>query len=303
MTSNDNSVFLTGASGFVGTRLLQSLVEEGYATTALKHQSEISSELEPNILEGDITDFQTIPSLESVDTLIHIAGSVSVSQSLEHPSSVFEINAQGTKNVLERARLDGVDTVLYLSSASVYGHPDSLPITESEPVQAIHPYAASKLAGERIVESYSNAFELDATTIRAFTIYGPGQASDNLVPIVIQKARNNEDQIQLGNIHPTRDFVYVDDIVDAILTLLFESPSGYEVYNAGSENEVSVQKMAETIIEELNSEVDIVSQDTGRKSNIEIERMVADCTKLRSLGWQPSYDINSGVRKMIEASI
>lgn len=294
-------VLVTGGTGFVGSNLVSALVETGYEVGVLSRRA-ISKGTLPqgvSVLSGDVCRPETLPSFEAYDSVVHLAGIVSVGQSIDDPKTTVETNTLGTQHVFECARKDGISDCIYLSSGAVYGNPEYLPIDESHPTQCFHPYAASKLAGEHIAESYAHAYGMSVGVLRGFTLYGPGQQSDNLVPSVVSKLADGEDEIVLGNLEPTRDFTYIADLVTAIIRVLEESIDTYEVFNIGSGNETTVREMVNEIVRTSGQEVSVVSEDTGRSSDVEISRMVADTEKLEQLGWTAEYDLQTGVKETL----
>lgn len=294
-------ILVTGGAGFVGSNLVPALVDRGYEVDILSRSGTSSASVPEtvSVLSGNVCQPDTLPSFEAYDSVIHLAGLVSVGQSIDNPVKTTKTNTLGTQQVLERARKDGVDNCIYLSSGAVYGNPEYLPIDESHPTECLHPYAASKLSGEHIAESYAHTYGLSIVTLRGFTLYGPRQQSDNLVPSVISKLADNPDKIVLGNLDPTRDFTYISDLVSGIICVLEKSIDTYEVFNIGSGNETTVEEMIDEIIRTTGQEVTVESEDSGRSSDIEISRMVADTTKLEQLGWTAEYDIQTGVEKTL----
>lgn len=293
-------VCVTGGTGFVGSNLVQTLTEDGHQVDVLARGDHKDLREEVTLTRGDVREFESLPTFEPYDLVIHLAGVVSIQQSVANPKNTFQINGLGTQNVLERAHLDDVNKFIYLSSGAVYGKPQYLPIDESHPTQCLHPYASSKLAGENVVEAYANTYDLSAITLRAFTLYGPGQQTDNLVPSVISQIYEGKSEILLGNTEPTRDFTYIDDLVTAIQTVKEESVDIYEVYNVGSGYETSVKEIVDELIEASGMNIDVDSRKSGRSSHIEIDRMVADISRLEQLGWTPNYDVKSGVKETLE---
>lgn len=296
-----DAVLVTGGAGFIGRHVLRELDDAGYTASALTHTSSLPERAEDTVVEtvaGDITRFDTLPTFEPYDVVVHLAGAASVGESLADPRSAYEVNTTGTVNVFERAREGDVETAVYVSSAAVYGVPEELPITESEPVDALHPYAASKLAGEHVATATANAYELDVAIARPFTTYGPGQQSDNLIPQVISRLREGADVLELGNLSPTRDFVHVHDVASAIRTIVERDPAA-DVYNVGSEEETTVRSAVEHIRELMGSDAEIESGEK-RDERVEIPRMVSDCTRLRELGWRPEFDVESGLEHTID---
>lgn len=292
-----DSVLVTGATGLVGTNLVPELLDAEYEVDFLSH-SDPDRDTIPKSIEvhsGDVTELESLPSFAGYDIVIHLAGSVSVQNSIDNPVGTFRTNALGTQHVLERARKDEVDEFVYLSSGAVYGNPNYLPIDESHPTECLHPYASSKLAGENVAEAYANAYDLSVVILRAFTLYGPGQATDNLAPTVIEQIMSGTDTISLGNLKPTRDFTYIDDLTSAILKVIGEPECQNNVYNVGSGRETCVRDFVDEIVAQSGCDVDIESDSGGRKSDIEIERMKADISKLQGIGWEPDYDVEQGI--------
>lgn len=296
-------VLITGGTGFIGSHLANRLAQTNRQITVLEHDTGTNKgDLAEDIqtVKGDITERSKIPSLQEFDSVYHLAGVVSVSESLEKPYLTYSVNTEGTQNILERARNDCVDDFLYLSSAAIYGQPEQLPIGESHPIQPTHPYAATKAAGENLVRGYGAAYDLDTTIARAFTVYGPGQSEDHLIPTVIEEAISGG-PIRLGNMYPTRDFVHVEDVVSALETLTSQDTK-YDVYNIGSGQESSVRDVVETILNELGTpELETISEDIGRSSEVEIERMVSDNSRIREIGWAPKYDLRKGIKDTVQS--
>lgn len=290
-------VLVTGGTGFVGSNVVPKLIADGSQVDILARNESSNTPKKASLTLGDVRNLNSLPTFEPYDLVIHLAGIVSIQQSVENPTTTFQTNSLGTQNVLERARAGGVDRFIYLSSGAVYGNPDYLPIDESHPTQCLHPYASSKLAGEHVVEAYANTYDLSAITLRAFTLYGPEQQTDNLVPSVISQIMKGKTEISLGNTGPTRDFTYIEDLVAAIQTVKAEPLDAYELYNVGSGHETSVIEIVEEIIEATEKDIEITSHQSGRSSDIEINRMVADIRKLEQLGWTPNHDIESGIQK------
>jgi len=296
------SILVTGGTGFVGSNLVPVLSDAGCQVDVLAHNDSGTNEVPASvdIQSGDVTVPESLPSFKEYDTVVHLAGIVSVQGSVEDPVETFKKNSVGTQHVIERVRQDDVGNIVYLSSGAVYGNPDYLPIDEHHPTECLHPYASSKLGGEAIVEAYANSYKLSAVTLRGFTLYGPKQDAENLVPTVIAQLAEGCDSISLGNLKPTRDFTYIDDLTSAVLTVIEEHDKSFEIYNVGSGQETSVRRIVKEIISQSGQSATIESESTGRASDIEIERMVADISKLRQLGWEPEYDIRTGIKETLE---
>jgi len=295
-------VLITGGTGFIGSQLARELDTDNRRVTVLARRSDATEQLSSDIrtIFGDVRFEKTLPSFEQFDAVFHLAGVVSVSGSIKNPQKTFSVNTTGTQNVLEQCRIDDVGHFLYLSSASIYGEPERLPISEEHPVRPTHPYAATKAAGENVVQGDGAAYDIETTIIRAFTVYGPGQTETNLIPTVIKQAQTKE-RIQLGNMDPTRDFVHVTDLVRAIEILSTRKESGCKIYNVGNGQEYSVEKVVETILKELDkTDLKVTSEGTGRSQEVEISRMVSDNSRSLDLGWSPKYNLETGIKDTIE---
>ncbi len=288
---------MTGATGFLGSHLVDRLTERGTAVTALvRNRSDVTACSAPSVtpLQGDLTRPFVIAD---ATTVFHLAAISHVGHALRDPRRTFETNAAGTVNVLEAMRRSStVQRLVFVSTAHVYGTPRYLPIDEAHPLQIAEPYAASKLAAEAFVSAYSSAYGLPVTIARLFNVYGPRQHLDFVIPSIINQALV-KDALSLGNLTPTRDFTYVDDVVDALMRL---STSGTGVYNVGSGVEVSIETLVTLIAHILDKQVTTVSSHKQRRPNdIEIDRMWADASRIRALGWYPRIELTEGLRRTI----
>ena len=301
MTGNNvNSVFITGGTGFVGTHLRRKLAKQDFRVTIFAREPDaVSKRHNESVVFGDITDPETITI--SADTVIHLAADTNVPKSVDQPTSVWKVNADGTQNVLEAARDSGVDRFCYVSSASVFGPPSYLPIDEQHPMNPAEPYGAAKLAGDRLTAAYARSYDMLTVIVRPFNIFGEGQPKHNVVPTIIQQALEDS-TVKLGNLSPKRDFMYVKDAVDGIILALNSGKNG-EAYNLGRGEAVSIKALAEQVLEEVGSDVAVVStSERQRDDSIEIKEHVADSSKIRDLGWNPSYTLRDGIREMIRST-
>lgn len=288
---------MTGATGFLGSHLVDRLTARGAAVTALvRNQSDVTTRSAPSVtlLRGDLTRPFVIAD---ATTVFHLAAISHVGHALKDPRRTFETNTAGTVNVLEAIRRSStVQKLVFVSTAHVYGTPRYLPVDEAHPLQTAEPYAASKLAAEAFVSAYSSAYGLPVTIARLFNVYGPRQHPDFVIPSIINQALA-KDALSLGNLTPTRDFTYVDDVVDALVQL---SISGTGVYNVGSGVEVSIETIVTLIAHILDKQVTTISSHKRRRPNdIEIDRMWADASRIRALGWYPRIELPEGLRRTI----
>jgi nucleoside-diphosphate-sugar epimerase len=288
-------VFITGATGFLGSHLVDCLTKRGATISVLvrDHPERITRD-GLCVVQGDLRHpFMINDAL----TVFHLAAISHVGRALENPRQTFETNTAGTLTVLEAIRQSSsVERLVFVSSAHVYGTPLYIPIDEGHPVRAQEPYAASKLAAEAFVSAYSSAYGIPIAIARLFNTYGPRQHPDFVVPSIIRRALSQE-ALTLGNLTPTRDFTYVDDIVGAFLHL---AESGEGIYNVASGVEISIEALVARVAEILGKPLTVSSQRTQRRSaTVEIERMCADITRIKALGWKPRVSLIDGLTNTI----
>jgi UDP-glucose 4-epimerase len=250
------------------------------------------------LVRGNITDPGSLEDImKDADMVFHLAAVSNVNYAIAHPRETFEINATGTLNLLEEARKNKIGKFVYISSSHVYGIPQYLPIGEEHPVSPREPYAASKASAEMLVGAYGLNYGLKTSIIRPFNMYGPGQSEDFIIPSIIKQA-NEKDKIELGNLTPTRDLLYITDAINGMLTI---AEHGDGIYNLGSGKETSIKEVVETVINIIDPAKKYVSIESRRRSNaVDIPRMCADVSKLKMLGWSPEVDLRDGLIKTIK---
>lgn len=299
MSDSNGTILLTGGTGFLGSHLRPELRASGRQVQLLVRSGDsVRPADNEEVVEGDVTRPETLPT-DGYDVVIHLAARTDVEDGLENPRQTWDVNATGTINVLEAARAADVSRFLYASTASIYGVPRYLPIDEVHPQNPREPYGLSKLAGDRATWTYYSAYDVSTVVVRFFNVFGPGQPEHNVVPAIVSQALNS-DVVELGNLHPSRDFVYVDDAIDGLLRVLADGTPG-EAYNVGRGEDVEVGTLAETIVEEIDSGVEIRSvPERQREEGVEIAEHVADVSKLKSLGWRPEHHLRAGIRKTVD---
>jgi nucleoside-diphosphate-sugar epimerase len=297
----NKNVLVTGATGFVGPYLVKELHERNARIKVLTINIS-GNRLEDAItmMHGNITDTGSLKNvMKDVDIVFHLAAVSNVNYAIAHPRETFETNATGTLNLLEEARKNDVGKFVYISSSHVYGVPQYLPMDEKHPVNPHEPYAASKASAEMLVKIYALNYGLKTTIIRPFNMYGPGQSRDFLIPSIIGQALE-KDIIELGNLSPTRDLLYITDAIEGMLTI---AQHGDGIYNIGSGRETSIKEVVETIINIIDPAKKYISIESRRRSNaIDIPRMCADISRLNKLGWSPVVDLKEGLMKTIDKS-
>jgi len=278
-------VLVTGATGFIGKRLVAELRKRSHEVVAL------------GSAQGDIADPLTLKRFDGLDCswVVHLAGKTFVPESWTDPMAFFRTNVLGTVNVLEFCRRNSFP-LTYLS-AYIYGQPEQLPITESSPARPNNPYAQSKFQAELACRFYAETFGMSVTVIRPFNVYGEGQDEKFLIPSLLQQALG-EDCFRVKDLTPKRDYVYVDDLVEAVL-LSRERISGFQVLNVGSGVSLSVAQVIEIIQQVTHQSKRVVCDEEVRMN--EMSDVVADISKAREcLGWSPRHTLADGIKKIVE---
>jgi dTDP-glucose 4,6-dehydratase len=309
----DKKVLVTGAGGFIGSQLVESLLGLGAHVRAfvrytsrgdaglLKFLSvELSSSLE--VIHGDLRDMRAIhDSMRDCELVYHLGALISIPYSYRHPAEVAEVNFMGTLNMLMACRELGVARMIHTSTSEVYGTARHVPISEEHPLQGQSPYSASKIGADKLAESFYCAYDLPVVTVRPFNTFGPRQSARAVIPTIIMQALDGK-TIRLGNLDTTRDFTYVVDTVAGFL--LAGSTVGVEggVFNLGTGTDIRIGDVAERIIQKvgLNSEL-VIEPERLRPQKSEVLRLVSDNRLARArLGWEPRVAFDEGLDKTIQ---
>lgn len=313
LVGGKTKVLVTGAGGFIGSHLTEHLVDVSASVRAFVRYNSRNNrgllELLPRekldgieIIMGDLRDSEAVRSaVKGTDIVFHLGSLISIPYSYIHPRETIETNILGALNVLNSARESGVGKVIHTSTSEVYGTAQYVPIDEKHPLQGQSPYSASKIGADKIAESYYRSFEVPLAIIRPFNTFGPRQSARAVIPTIISQALTKE-RIYLGSLHPTRDYTYVDDVVEAFIKMAQSPNSIGEVINIGSNFEISIGDIANkaiTIIGE-NKEV-IADPKRKRPEKSEVERLCCDNTKAKELlAWEPKISFNEGLRRTIK---
>lgn len=311
MNWSHQTVLVTGAGGFIGSHLVERLVELGARTRALVRYNSFNSRgwldhsrlrEDIEIIPGDVRDLDGLRrAFQSVDIVFHLAALIGIPYSYYAPLSYIRTNAEGTLNVLQSARDADVRMIVHTSTSEVYGTARQVPIDETHPLQAQSPYAASKIAADKLAEAFHLSFGLPVAIIRPFNTYGPRQSARAVVPTIVTQALNGS-EVYLGNLAPTRDFNYVADTVEGFVRVAECDEAIGRVINIGSGRETSIGHLAKTILRLLPKDVHIVCDDERvRPDGSEVYRLLADNRVAREmLGWKPSVSLEEGLRLAIE---
>lgn len=278
------TVAVTGSSGFIGLKLVESLRKASYKV------------LEVDIKKGiNLTDNDSLKHISPFDVLIHLAAKSFVPDSYEKPFDFYSVNINATLNALELCRKNQASMIF--TSSYVYGIPEYLPIDESHPVQSFNPYSDTKIIGEKICQGYHDYFGIKNVIVRPFNVYGPNQNGKFLIPSIILQAKTGH--ITLQDPKPKRDLIYIDDLIDFYLKVLSYHPSKLEVFNVGSGTSYSVQEITDIIIKNFKSNVKI--SFLNKQRNKEIAETRADISKAkRLLNWEPHTAIEAGIATMLQ---
>ncbi len=307
------TVLVTGAGGFIGSHLVESLVLNGARVKAFVHYNSrsdpgllkfLSDELKPNveILSGDLVDVSAVSSaVKGCHFVFHLGALISIPYSYRHPLDVVKTNVLGTMSVLLACRDHGIDRLIHTSTSEVYGTAITAPIRESHPLQGQSPYSASKIGADKLAESFFCAYDLPVVTVRPFNTYGPRQSARAVIPTIITQALTQE-QIKLGNIKTTRDFTYVKDTVDGFICAALASGVEGQTFNLGTNQEISIGELAELILQKVGRPVKLmVEQERLRPVNSEVYRLLADAERAKKeLHWQPKMTLDAGLIETIE---
>lgn len=306
-----NKILITGADGFIGSHLTETLVRQGYNVRSfvlynsfnswgwLDHCApEIKGKFE--VFAGDIRDPHGVKeAMKGCDVVLHLAALIAIPYSYHSPDTYVDTNVKGTLNVLQAARELGVKRVVHTSTSEVYGTACFVPITEEHPLQGQSPYSATKIAADQLAYSFYSSFALPVVIARPFNTYGPRQSARAVIPTIITQIANGKRQIKLGAVSPTRDFNYVQDTVAGFIAAMNSEQGLGEVVNFGSNFEISIGDTVKLIAEVMNKEIEIITDENRlRPANSEVERLWADNSKARQLfGWVPSYGGREGFKR------
>ncbi len=307
------TILITGADGFIGSHLTETLVRKGYKVRVFVMynsfnswgwldtcEADVKGQFE--VFSGDVRDPHGVKeAMKGCDVVLHLAALIAIPYSCHSPDTYVDTNIKGTLNVLQAARELGVKRVIHTSTSEVYGTARFVPITEEHPLQGQSPYSATKIAADQLAYSFYASFELPVVIARPFNTYGPRQSARAVIPTIITQIANGKRQIQLGSVSPTRDFNFVQDTVAGFIAALDSDQGLGEVVNFGSNFEISIGDTVQLIAEAMDAEIEIVTDEARlRPGNSEVERLWADNNKAKELfGWQQSYAGREGFKRGI----
>ncbi len=312
-----NKVLVTGADGFIGSHLVESLIVRGFNVKAFVYynsfnsngwldKSDINIKKNVEIFSGDIRDpYGVRTAVKGCDYVIHLAALIGIPFSYHSPESYIDTNVKGTLNVLQACRDLEIDKLIHTSTSEVYGTAQRVPISEDHPLQGQSPYSASKIAADQLAISFYNSFNTPVGIVRPFNTYGPRQSHRAVIPTTISQLCSGKKDIKLGSLTPTRDFSYVQDTVDGFIAAVSSDKIFGETINLGSSFEISIFDTVKIIAKIMKVKVDIHEDPLRiRPPKSEVERLYSDNNKAkRLLSWEPKYGNEEGFKEGLTKTI
>lgn len=313
MRLSSRNVLVTGAGGFIGSHLTEKLVELGAMVRCFvrynsrndwgqieKLSLNVKNKLD--IFSGNLRDPESVRhALNGIDIVFHLGAIIAIPYSYTNPRETIETNVIGSLNMLCAAKEFRIEKFIHTSTSEAYGTAQYSPINEIHPLKGQSPYSASKIAADKIAESFYKSFELPVTTIRPFNTFGPRQSARAIIPTIITQALQNK-VVKLGSLFPKRDFTYVKDTVNGFIKIAESDNSIGEVINIGSGKEISIGEIARKIIKIIDPEIEIVTDETRiRPKKSEVQQLISDISKAKKLlGWEPKYSLEEGLKETID---
>lgn len=308
-------IFITGSEGFIGSHLVELLVRKKFRVKALVQYNSFNSwgwldNLDKYILKkvdvvlGDVRDLnEMIYNTKNQDAIIHLAALIGIPYSYVSPKNYIETNCVGTLNVMQAAKINKIKKIIHTSTSEVYGTAKYVPIDENHPLNAQSPYSASKISADHIAQSFYNSFNLPVVTLRPFNTFGPRQSLRAIIPTIMGQAIN-EKKIKVGNLKPTRDFNFVEDIANGFyMTLKSKNKKIFgEIINLGTGYEISIKNLLD-IIKKISNKNFLfkVENKRVRFSKSEVYRLKANNKKaMKLIGWKPKYSGYKGLFKALQ---
>lgn len=312
MNWQNKSVLVTGAGGFIGSHLVEQLTRLGADVRAfIRYTSSgkignlkyIPNLNEINIFYGDLKDpYAVRKALIGIDIVFHLASLVSIPYSYVNPREYFDNNVNFILNILEAAKEMGTEFIIHTSTSEVYGTAEYTPIDEKHPQKGQSPYSASKIAADKVVESFFLAYNSPVVTIRPFNTYGPRQSARAVIPTIITQLLQGKD-LHLGDVETTRDFLYVKDTVKGFISAAenHETIRG-KVINIGTGNEIKIGSVAKQLITKINSKAQILLDEKKlRPEKSEVRRLCADITLAKKyLDWNHTFSLENGLDETVQ---
>ncbi len=311
---NNKKVLVTGADGFIGSHLVEKLVEDGFDVRAFTYYNSFNSWgwldfIDSNIMKeveifpGDIRDPNGVrEAMKECEGVFHLAALIAIPFSYYSPDAYVDTNIKGTLNVLQACKSLDTSRILITSTSEVYGTAQYVPIDEKHPFQGQSPYSATKIGADRLAESFYRSFDLPISIVRPFNTYGPRQSARAVIPTIITQLLAGKEEIKLGALSPTRDFNYVKDTVNGFQEIYLSDKTIGEEINIATQKEISVGELANELIRQINPNAKIICENERlRPDKSEVNRLLGSNKKLMELtSWQTRYTFEEGLSETID---
>ena len=314
MELKNKKVLVTGADGFIGSHLVERLLEEGCKVTAFCYYNSFNSwgwidsfpkdkinQLE--IFTGDVRDPNGVrEAMKNCDIVFHLAALIAIPYSYHSPDSYVDTNIKGTLNIVQAAKDLNIEKVLVTSTSEVYGTALYVPIDEKHPRQGQSPYSATKIGADHLADSFFRSFNLPVTIVRPFNTFGPRQSARAVIPTIITQLLAGKTEIKLGAIHPTRDLLFVKDTANGFVEIAKSDKTIGEEINIATSSEITVGDLAQKIINIISPSAKIITDDIRlRPEKSEVERLFGSNKKILELtNWKQNVSLDAGLKLTID---
>lgn len=311
-----SKILVTGACGFIGSHLAETLVTQGARVKALVQynsfnnwgwleSSPVAADME--VISGDIRDESfTAQIVQGCDIVFHLAALIAIPYSYQAPSCYLETNIRGTLNILQAARTHQVSRVIHTSTSEVYGTAQYIPIDEKHPFQGQSPYSASKIAADMMAESFFRSFHLPVVTVRPFNTYGPRQSARAFIPTILSQIFDpvlaKKKEIHLGALDPVRDLTFVSDTVSGFIKAAIAPQILGETINLGTGEGFSIRDVLSKIFQITGSQAQVIEDPRRiRPEKSEVLKLISNNSKAKKImGWEPTVSLEAGLKRTIE---
>jgi len=313
MNLTGKKILITGADGFIGSHLVERLLDEGCIVKAFVYYNSFNSwgwldtlakeklsRLE--IFAGDIRDPNGVrTAMKDIEVVFHLAALIAIPFSYHSPDSYIDTNVKGTLNIVQAAKDLNIERVLVTSTSEVYGTAQYIPIDENHPRQPQSPYSASKIGADCIADSFYRSFNLPLTIVRPFNTFGPRQSARAVIPTIITQLLNGKEEIKLGDLTPTRDLLFVKDTVNGFTEIAKADKLIGHDCNIATQSEISVGDLALELINQINPKARVITDEVRiRPEKSEVFRLYGSNEKIKQFtGWQQQYDLKEGLAETI----
>lgn len=314
MKIKNKKVLVTGADGFIGSHLVEELLSEGVSVRAFCFYNSFNScgwldtfskskISQIDIFTGDIRDHNGVyEALKGMDMVFHLAALVGIPYSYHSPDNYIDTNVKGTLNILQASRKHSLERVVITSTSEVYGTALYVPIDEKHPLQGQSPYSASKIAADKIAQSFLCSFNSPISIVRPFNTYGPRQSARAIIPTIITQLLAGTDKLKLGNLYPTRDMVFVKDTARAFIEIAKSDKAIGEETNIATQTEVSIEEIAKKLIKMISPNAKIATDPARiRPEKSEVKRLMGSNKKIAQLTrWKAQYSLDKGLKETVD---